>query len=251
MDDLNEKVNILGVRVSVIDLHEVLARIDAYAGSAKPALINNVNVYACNLAFAIPEFRQILNESEIVFCDGFGVKVAARMLNKKLGSRMTPPDWIDDLFRICAKRNYSLFFVGDHGEVVDLFSRAVKERHPDLRIVGKHHGYFEIGGDEDEHLIQQIRESGADIIITGMGMPRQEIWAADAKNKLNKGVFIATGSMFRWYTRYEHRAPRCITDNGFEWLARLITRPILHFKRYVVGLPLFFFRIMTYRSPDE
>ncbi len=242
-----DKINILGIQVDVIDQPQLLAEIDRLAAAQRPALVNNVNVNACNIACDDPEFRKILNASEVVFCDGFGVKLGARLLGKTLGQRMTPPDWIDELFKLCIRRRYCLYFLGDTDAVMALFVRTVKEKYPALRVVGQHDGFFALGGDQDIRFTNEIQRLGADIILTGMGMPRQEKWAWQAKQRLGKGVVIATGALFRWHTGYELRAPRWMTQHGLEWLVRLILSPRKHFKRYVIGLPLFFFRILKQR----
>ena len=242
-----DKINILGIQVDVIDQPQLLAEIDRLAAAQRPALVNNVNVNACNIAYTDSEFREILNSSEVIFCDGFGVKLGARLLGKALGQRMTPPDWIDELFKLCVQRRYCLYFLGDTNEVVVQFARKVKENYPALRVVGQHDGFFALGGDQDIRLTNEIQRLGPDIILTGMGMPRQEKWAWQARQRLGKGVIIATGALFRWHTGYERRAPRWMTQTGFEWLARLIVSPRKHFRRYVVGLPLFFFRILKQR----
>ncbi len=240
-------VNILGIKVSVIDLPELLAEIDRYASAGKSALVNNVNVHACNLAYEQSAFRNVLNASEIVFCDGFGVKIGARIFGERLGQRMTPPDWIDDLFRLCVNKGYSVFFVGDEAAVVELFADAVKGNYPDLKIAGCRDGFFDLDGEEHDRLSDQIKDSGADVIIAGMGMPRQELWAHAARDRIGKGVFIATGALFRWYTGYEKRAPRWMTDHGLEWFARFVVAPKRLFTRYAIGLPLFFMRIFRQR----
>jgi len=242
-----DKVNILGINVDVIDRPQLLAEIDRLVAAQRPALVNNVNVHACNIAYADLEFRNILNESDVVFCDGFGVKLGARLLGKTLGPRMTPPDWIDEIFKLCVQRRYCLYFLGDTEEVVQLFARQVKEKYPALRIVGQHDGFFAPDSETNHRHMNEIQRLGPDIILTGMGMPRQEKWAWQARKRLGKGVIIATGALFRWYTGTEKRAPRWMTQTGFEWLARLVVSPRKHFKRYVVGLPLFFFRIFKQR----
>ena len=242
-----DKINILGIQVDVIDQPQLLTEIDRLAAAQRPALVNNVNVNACNIAYADPEFREILNASEVVFCDGFGVKLGARLLGKTLGQRMTPPDWIDELFKLCVRRRYCLYFLGDTAAVVALFARQVKEKYPALRVVGRHEGFFALDDDANSRLMGEIQRLGADIILTGMGMPRQEKWAWQAKQRLGKGVIIATGALFRWHTGYERRAPRWMTQHGLEWLARLAISPRKHFKRYVIGLPVFFFRILKQR----
>jgi N-acetylglucosaminyldiphosphoundecaprenol N-acetyl-beta-D-mannosaminyltransferase len=242
-----DKVNILGVNVNVIDQPELLEEIDRLAAAQRPALVNNVNINACNIACEDPEFREILNASEVVFCDGFGVKLGARLLGKQLGQRMTPPDWIDELFKLCMKRRYCVFFIGDTDEVVTMFARKVKEKHRWLRIMGWHQGFFASGADEEIRIMNEINRQRPDIILTAMGMPLQEKWAWRARGRLGKGVIIATGALFRWYTGYEKRAPFWMTQYGLEWLARLMFSPRRHFKRYVIGIPLFLFRIIRQR----
>lgn len=242
-----DKVDILGIQVDVLDQQQLLAEIDRLAAAQRPALVNNVNANACNIAWADREFRDILNASEVVFCDGFGVKLGARILGRTLGQRMTPPDWIDDFFKLCVQRRYCLYFIGDTAEVVLLFRQKVKEKYPEIRIVGQHDGFFTLNGDQDARIISEVNRLKPDIILTGMGMPRQEKWAWKARQRLGKGVIIATGALFRWYTGYEKRAPQWITRYGFEWLARLVMSPRKHFRRYVLGLPLFFFRILKQR----
>lgn len=232
---------ILDIDISVIDLPQLLQAIDGLIRRGRPALINNVNIHACNLAFEQPAFREVLNASDVVFCDGFGVKLAGWLTGNRLGQRMTPPDWIDDLFRLCVLNNYSVYFLGDQAAVVERFALVVRERHPELRIAGCRDGFFDM---KDEMVMAEVASSDADVVITGMGMPRQELWAAEAGRQMQKGVFIATGALFRWYTGYEQRAPKWITNCGLEWLARLLTRPRRNFKRYALGIPLFYWRVI-------
>lgn len=242
VDQLNIPVKqILGIKVSVVDLLQLLAAIDGLVRRGRPALVNNVNIHACNLAYEQPSFRDVLNASEVVFCDGFGVKLAGWLTGNRLGQRMTPPDWIDQLFAMCVRNNYSVYFLGDTDEVVGQFSGKVQADYPELKVAGWRNGFF---GLEDEAVMAEVSASGADIVITGMGMPRQELWAAETRRHMQKGVFIAAGALFRWYTGYEQRAPKWVTGCGMEWLARLLTQPRRHFKRYAAGIPLFYWRVI-------
>lgn len=234
----------LNIRISVIDVPGVLRGIETLVGRPGCALVNNVNIHACNLACEQPEFRRILNESAIVFCDGYGVQWAARLRGLRLGQRMTPPDWVDALFELGARRGWSFFFVGDEDAVVEAFAAQVRARHPGVAVAGTHHGFFQPGNTEDMALRARIRDARPDVIITGMGMPRQEYWADVVRPTLDHGVIIAAGALFRWYTGIERRAPRWMAAHGMEWLHRLLTRPARNFRRYVVGIPVFLWRVV-------
>lgn len=242
-----KKNDFLGIRIDSIDHKGLLPEISKAVASESTIIINYLNVKGFNVAFQDLEFRKILNFSDYVFCDGVGIKLGAWILGKKIGPRMTPPDWIDELFELCEGRGYSLYFLGDTKEVVLSFAETVKRKYPDLKIVGFHDGFFTKDRELSLQVMEEVRRLEPDIILTGMGMPLQEKWAWEAKQHLNKGVIIATGALFRWYSGYERRAPRWITDCGLEWATRLVKSPVKHFRRYVIGLPLFFFRIFRQR----
>ncbi|MDZ4198934.1 MAG: WecB/TagA/CpsF family glycosyltransferase [Kiritimatiellia bacterium] len=247
MKTAGPSVSLLGIRVSVIDPPGVIDEIARRRSGPGCALINNVNIHACNLAVEQPEFRRILNESAVVFCDGYGVKLGARLLGHRLGARMTPPDWIDALFRRGASEGWSFFFVGDRADVVGRFAAESARRHPGLTIAGWESGYFDLDGEENRNLIVRLAVLQPDVILTGMGMPRQEIWAARAARQLPRGVWVATGALFRWYIGEERRAPRVLRELGGEGLYRLLRHPVRHFRRYALGVPKFFFRILRER----
>ncbi|MBP7275541.1 MAG: WecB/TagA/CpsF family glycosyltransferase [Kiritimatiellae bacterium] len=241
----NASIRLLGIRISVVDVEGVLIRIAERVGQPGCALVNNVNIRACNLAVEQPDFRRILNESAVVFCDGFGVKLAARLRGQRLDTRMTPPDWVDRLFAQGVEKGWTFFFVGDEAPVAEAFARVAKERHPGLNVAGIHHGFFRDDDETNAALLARLREFRPDIVLTGMGMPRQEYWADHARQHLDHGVIVATGALFRWYTGIERRAPRWMSAHGLEWLHRLLTRPTRNFRRYVLGIPKFYWRVLT------
>ncbi|RPD51028.1 WecB/TagA/CpsF family glycosyltransferase [Paracnuella aquatica] len=237
-----KKTRLLDIDISQITLDETIYAITGFLGEKRtaPALINNVNVHAFFLSFSNDVFRKVLNHSDIVFCDGFGVKLAAKILRVDIGERMTPPDWIDRLFEECAINGFSIYFLGDEEPVGKRFVDCVQQRHPKLRIVGYHHGFFDKSGKSNRQLVETINASGTHLLVTGMGMPIQEIWAAENQAYLGVNAVLATGALFRWYVGEEKRGPRMMTDNGFEWLWRFFVQPRKVWKRYVVELPYFF-----------
>lgn len=240
------KSTFLNVKISVINLEELLYAIDRFVDApfTKPRLVNNVNIYAMNLAEKNVDFRNALNDSEIVFCDGVGVKIGAHFLGTRIGERITPPDWIDILLESLHQKKRTIFFLGDTKEVINSFSKKIAMKYPNLDHCGYHHGYFQHFSDESESIIEKINTYEPDILILAMGMPLQEIWSYKNRDRLKAKVILSTGSLFRYYSGAAKRAPRWLTDNGFEWLTRMVLNPPSNsFERYFIGNVHFLRRI--------
>ncbi|MBG1268488.1 WecB/TagA/CpsF family glycosyltransferase [Nostoc sp. WHI] len=207
-----------------------------------------MNVRAMNFAYEKPWYRDFLNNADLVFCDGFGVLLGAKLSGYSIQAvyRMTAPDYIEDLVLKCEKENVSLFLLAGKPGVVDKAITKLVSISPNLRIQG-HHGYFDKSGKENDLVIERINNFQPDILYIGFGMPLQESWILDNCNKIEARVFLPLGACLDFYTDSVYRGPRWLTDNGFEWLTRLITEPTRLWDRYIVGNPLFLFRVLKQR----
>ncbi len=119
MSDEISYTSILGIRVDLINKDELIGHILNTILSRKRAICANVNVHAINLTQKESWFKEFINQADVVFCDGFGVKWAANFLNEKDLTRLTPPDWFDLLAEKCAQRGISIFFLGTHQAVIE------------------------------------------------------------------------------------------------------------------------------------
>lgn len=244
-----QKSEMLGVKVHVINKKQLFDKmIDILREDVKfPKIINCVNAHALNICQDDSRYREILNKSEIVYCDGFGVVLAARILNLKIGERMTPTDWMPEFFNEIIKLNKTVFFLGDVKEVNDKYKEQTINNNPALMVTGNLPGHFKLFGNENEAVISQINNAKPDILLVGMGMPIQEKWAFDNYKKLNVKLIIPVGALFRLHIGEISRAPQLITNNGLEWLSRLVYDPKKVWKRYLFGLPQFLFKIIKYK----
>ena len=248
MKDGFEQIFILGVRVDVVRLDELLAYISSIIRDEKKAVIAYVNVHAMNVAQDLRWFRDFINRSQVAFCDGFGVKWAARFLTGKRIQRFTPPDWFGQLADICARQGFSMFFLGTQQVTVEKAAANLQVTTPDLKIVGTHHGFFDkdSASSENRYVLAMINKLKPDILVVGFGMPAQEKWILENLNELHVHAVIPVGAFFDYLADEVERAPRWMTENGLEWLGRLIIEPNRLWKRYVIGNPLFFWRIFVH-----
>lgn len=235
-----EEVKLLGLKIHKIDTSELLVRIISALKVKEKLRVYHLNVHAFDIAFKNPSFKEVINDGDIIFCDGFGVKLGAKILGKSIGERMTPPDWIDDLCDVLLKNNFSIFLLGDEPGVANLCAEKILEKHPSLKITGAYHGFFNKTGDENEKVVTLINSQAPDVLLIGFGMPLQEKWITDNFKKLDSCVFISVGALFRWYSKVDRRGPKFFTNNGLEWLWRLFVHPRKVWRRYLIELPVFF-----------
>jgi N-acetylglucosaminyldiphosphoundecaprenol N-acetyl-beta-D-mannosaminyltransferase len=245
MSDEIFNTSILGIRVDLINQDELIGYIINTILGRKRAICANVNVHAINLAQKESWFKEFINHSDVVFCDGFGVKWAASFLNAKDLTRLTPPDWFDLLAEKCAQQGISMFFLGTHQEVIEKARALAVKKHPDLDINGIQHGYFDKsrGSAENQKVVETLNSLQPDILIVGFGMPAQEKWIMENWEDLHVCVVIPVGAFFDYYTGETIRAPKWMTDHGLEWLGRLIIEPGRLWKRYIIGNPIFLWRV--------
>lgn len=252
-------IAILGVRVDEVRLDDLFEYIFETIRSGRKSVISNVNVHAINIAVETTWFREFINRSQVVFCDGFGVKWAARFLYGRELQRFTPPDWFDPLADACARQSFSMFFLGTRQDVIERAAVVLTNKYPALNIVGVHHGFFDKNpaSYENQDVLAVINQARPDILVVGFGMPMQEKWISDNWDQLQVHVAIPIGAFFDYLAGEVVRAPRWMTDRGFEWLGRLLIEPRRLWKRYILGNPRFLGRILlqklkvrSYDSPQ-
>ena len=245
-------MNILGVNVDPLSVAELHARILSIVREGGHALTLHVNIYGLNLCYRDSELRAFFNAAPVVFCDGAGVVLGARILGRHLPKRITYADWAWELMDFAERENLSLFFLGARPGVARKAAARLKGRYPNLKIAGIHHGYFDgtVGGPENEAVLRKINATRPDILLVGFGMPLQERWLMHNWDRIDARVALTGGAVFDYVSEELKRGPRILTDNGFEWLARLLIEPKRLWRRYLIGNPLFLLRVLKQRLTD-
>ena len=139
----NEKISIFGVNISPISLTDFFSEISNALHHQKRILIGNVNIHALNLAWEDPVFRKALNACDIVFCDGFGVKLGACHPGRKITQRYTPPDFIHPLMKLMIEEGGGVYLLGAKPGVAAKAAHTLQQHTPGVHIAGCQHGYFD------------------------------------------------------------------------------------------------------------
>ncbi len=242
------RVGVLGVwvdRITAEGLHAEVTRLVR----RRDGIVLNVNAHCLNLLHEDEGLRDFFAAADVVFCDGAGVRLAARMLGGRLPERITYADWLPRLAALAEERGFSLFFLGARPGVAGEAARRLRRSHPYLKIVGLRHGFFDhrAGSPENEAVVAEISAARPDVLLLGLGMPLQERWLMENHRRLDVGVVLTGGAVFDYASGRLRRGPRLLTDNGFEWLARLLVEPRRLWRRYLLGNPQFLARVLAQR----
>jgi N-acetylglucosaminyldiphosphoundecaprenol N-acetyl-beta-D-mannosaminyltransferase len=243
------RIDILGVGVDPLTVEGLYAEIWRLVRGGERGLVLNANAHCLNLCYEDPKLRDFLNGAEVVFCDGVGVMLAARILGRRIPERITYADWAWRMAAFAAAQGFSLYFLGARPGVAQEAARRLKENYPNLKVVGVRHGYFDHSAEspENEAVVREISAAAPDILLVGLGMPLQEHWLMENRHKLDVGVTLTGGAIFDYVSGTLRRGPRLLTENGFEWLARLLVEPRRLWRRYLLGNPLFLLRVFRQR----
>lgn len=202
-----------------------------------------INVNSVNLAYDNTEFKSVLNDADCTFADGSGVRLAAKKQGIKLNDNVNGTDLLPHICKRAIKEGWSIYLLGSAPGVALETAENLMSTYRGLKIAGARHGYFSEG--QNTSVIEEINISKADIVLVAMGSPHQEKWIAKNKHLLNAKVALAVGGLFDFYSGNISRAPKWMREIGMEWIYRLAMEPRAKFKRYVLGNPLFLWRVLV------
>ena len=244
-----ERSWVLDVPVDLGRPEDLLDRIRGWVGEgrAEPRQVLYANAHVLNRALGDPELREALEQADLVTCDGVGVQLAARALDRPVPDRMTAADWIWGLAATCAQAGHAVFLLGSAPGVAQRAAQALEAACPGLRVAGHHHGFFALGSPEEDRVVEAINAARPGIVLVGMGTPKQELWIRRTAHRLDADVLWSVGALFDVVSGAVPRAPGVLTDHGLEWIFRLAIEPGRMWRRYLLGNPAFVGRVLGAR----
>ena len=271
-DLANNRIKLFQVGIDRVDVKSVISRIEEFIVTKKSHLVVTPDTLAILRAKKDVDYFNIIQSANLVTPDGAGILWATTTLHHPLRERVTGIDIIQGICKLAAKKAYSIYLLGASPGVAKEASLKLTQKYPGLKIIGNHHGYFHATSLSDEtvkpqmhknkvnsgtegiakgmdikynerneeaKIIQEINNKKPDILLVGMGVPRQEKWiAGNLKSKrLNVPVCMGVGGSFDVLSGKIPRAPLWMQRHGMEWVYRFIKQP----KRAFHTLALFYF----------
>nr|WP_317359873.1 WecB/TagA/CpsF family glycosyltransferase [uncultured Tyzzerella sp.] len=239
--------NILGVPINNVNLNEALGLVLLYLEENEKKIIFTPNPEFIMNALTDSQFKKILNESNLNIPDGIGVVIGAKILGYNLKERVAGFDLVQKIFSRIKNTDKTVYFLGASEETVILAKEMMEKKYKGLKIVGTHNGYFK--DEEGNIIIDEINKLSPDLLLVGLGSPRQEKWIYNNKDKINVKVMIGVGGSFDVMSGNVKRAPKIFIKLNLEWFYRLITQPT-RFKR-MLKLPLFIIEVLKYKIKGD
>jgi len=232
----NERHSILQVPFNGLTMDDTLQVLLNFIKTDVNHLVVTPNPEAVMLAQRDKTFLQVLQSADLVLPDGIGILLAARWLKLNIPCRVPGCDITMAL--LDAAKGHSCYLLGAAPGIAEMARRNLQNKN--IIVLGAKDGYF----DEDMGItiMNEIKELKPDILIVGMGMPKQEIWALKHLHTLPCKITLCVGGSIDIMAGNIKRAPKIMRRLGLEWLFRLITQPSR--AKRMPDLPKFVFKVM-------
>jgi N-acetylglucosaminyldiphosphoundecaprenol N-acetyl-beta-D-mannosaminyltransferase len=239
-DVSDERVDILGVRVSSINMDDAIAAVEHWVGTGRRTYVCVTGVHGVMEARRDHRLRRIHNEAGMVTPDGMPLVWLSRLFGDNRTERVYGPDLMRTLTAVSSLRGYRQFYYGGPAGIADKLKKILSDVHPELKVAGTLCPPFrELTAEEDQTIVDTINATRPDIVWVGLSTPKQEFWMASHLGRIEAPVMIGVGAAFDFLAGAKRQAPHWMQRSGLEWMFRLSSEPGRLWRRYFYIVPGF------------
>ena len=245
-----DRINVRGVHFDNVNAHEAIERIKAFLKADGLSIMNTPNSEIVQFCIDDNSLYSVINSANLIIPDGIGVVYASKILGTPLKEKVAGVDTAEKVVEYASTSGKSIYIFGgakktdESDAVCEIAARKLCEKYPGLRIAGTRDGFFT--DEESDAIVEDINNSGADILFVCLGAPKQEKWIYDNRDKLKVKFAAGLGGSVNIFAGTAMRAPEFFLRHNLEWLHRLIKEP----SRFVrmLNLPKFLFGTIIHRN---
>jgi len=242
---MTNRVNVLGVGISVLNLRTALDAIAAAVRERRKGYLCVTGVHGVMEAQADPAFKKILNDAFLCTPDGMPMVWAGKLAGHRGMSRVYGPDLMLDVCAWSETSGAKHFFYGGADGVAELLAQKLEKKFPKLQVAGTFTPPFRaLNADEENRLAAQIAAVQPDIFWVGLSTPKQEKFMVEFLPKLDTTLMVGVGAAFDFHSGRVRQAPRWMQRGGLEWFYRLCCEPRRLARRYFRNNPLFVLKFL-------
>jgi N-acetylglucosaminyldiphosphoundecaprenol N-acetyl-beta-D-mannosaminyltransferase len=244
-----ERANILGVGVSALNLLVAVETIESWIRVGRREYVCVTGVHGIIESRRGATVRAIHNTAGLVVPDGMPLVWLLRRGGYRNSGRVYGPDLMLRLLERSLTQNFTHFLYGATEATLVQLRAKLTARFPGLRVVGSLAPPFRaLTPAEDDAVVEAINRADPDIVWIGLSTPKQEIWMAEHRSRLNARVLLGVGAAFDIHAGRHRQAPGWMQRSGLEWLFRLCQEPRRLGRRYLYNNPRFVLEIIAQKT---
>jgi len=240
---MRKTIEIAGINIDDISMDQAVERIYEFIESNENHSVFTPNAEIMMDGITNKQMKAILNSADMLVADGAGVVLASKILGKSVTEKVSGFDLVKNLLIASSKRPIKFYLFGGKPGIAEKANANIICDYPGAEVVGTRNGYFT--KEEEPSIIEDINNSGADVLLVCLGAPKQEFWISENKNRLKVKASLGVGGTMDVLAGNVKLAPDFFRNNGLEWLYRLYKEP-WRFKR-MLKLPKFILYVLGIR----
>lgn len=233
-------VSIYGIPFSKMTMDETVSYLVKAIEEKRQTHVITANPIMVMSALESPDYYRMMTKAELIVPDGAGVVWAANYVGTPVAERVAGFDLMHRLMREGEQRKWTAYLLGTSQEVIEAAAEKLQLQYPQVRIVGYRNGFF--GPDQDQEVVEAIRQAAPHILLVARGAETQEPWIAKYKHQLGVPYIMGIGGSFDIIAGKLKRAPIIFQKLRLEWFYRLLQEP-KRLPRMLV-LPKFVVKVM-------
>lgn len=234
---MSQHIDLFGMRIDAVEMTDVLSHIRMLVEKpdGKCRYVVTPNTDHAVMFQHHQELRDAYADADLVLADGFPVVAAARLLKRPLPGRVCGSDLVPALFNAATEqRPLRAFLLGAAPGVAERARDNVHQQWPAVEIVGTYSPPmgFEKDDAENAKILQLVADARTDVLVVGLGAPKQELWVHRFHQQIDAPVALCVGATIDFLAGEKARAPVWMRKTGLEWLHRCLSEPKRLARRY-------------------
>lgn len=244
------RIQFMNTEIDNLTMDETLQEVDKLIQKNCSAYVVTPNVDHIVRLETNSELQNIYKNASLILADGKPLIWISKLYKTPIKEKVSGSDLFLLLCEMSAKKGYSMFFLGAAEGVAEKAAENLKVKYNGLKVVGTYSPPYDF--EEDESEIKKIKfiikNVNPDILIIGLGSPKQEKFMFYNCKQLGIPISFGLGASFDFVAGNIKRAPKWMSEHGLEWLFRITQDPKRMFKRYIINDRKIFGLIWKYRK---
>ncbi len=236
MKNKRRRASLFGLPIDITTMNDAK---DLLMFAEKPMHVITINPEMLTKSYKDEELSNIIKNADLVVPDGIGVVMGLKMIGVKT-NRIPGIELAHGILEMAQMTSLTVALIGADEDTIQKTKAELLKQFPELNIIYVHNGYF--NNEEEQIIIKELQNLQPDIILAGLGFPKQEKFLTNFKNFEKRTIMIGVGGSFDVWAKKVKRAPMIFQKLNLEWFYRLLCQPS-RFSRMFPAIPLFLLRV--------